>query len=106
MTHSLATFKIYDTVICHDGARLSVQANRTFWCVPRNDVGPYTAVEVMVPHGSPKPPASWAKYREPSPPTIRIYAKLPVALVHEYLDAHGGMVAGDLPPGCERQAVA
>lgn len=48
MTHSLANFPIYDTVVCDDGARLSVQASRTFWCVPRNDVGPYSAVEVLV----------------------------------------------------------
>lgn len=102
MTHSLATFPIYDTVICADGARVSVQANHMFWCEPRNDVGPYTAVEAGLP--SVAPPLSWAPYREPGP--VELYAKLPVALVHEYLDAHGGMVAGDLPPGCERQAVA
>ena len=104
MTHSLATFPIYDTVICDDGARLSVQANRTFWCVPRNDVGPYSAVEALVPSTSPEPPESWAPYREPG--IDGIYAKLPVALVWDYIDAHGGMVAGDLPPGCERKAVA
>lgn len=98
MTHSLATYPIYDVVVCADGATVSVQANRTFWCEPRNDVGPYAAIEAGLP--SEPVPESWAPFREPGPTPI--YAKLPVALVWEYLDMHGGMVAGDLPPGCER----
>lgn len=102
MTHSLATFPLYDHVVCDDGARVSVQANRTFWCVPRNDVGPYSAVEAYVPPGAPPPPESWTPYREPGDNAI--FTKLPVALVWEYIDAHGGMVSGDLPPGCEREA--
>lgn len=102
MTHSLATYPIYDGIECADGAKASVQANRAFWCVPRNDVGPYSAVEVGIP--TEPVPESWEPYREPGP--YAIYAQLPVALLWEYIDAHGGMVAGDLPPGCERKAVA
>lgn len=98
MTTNLANFTLYDTVICADGARVSVQANRTMWCTPRNDVGPYTAVEAGLP--SVTPPVSWAPFREACGPEI--YAKLPVPILWEFFDAHGGVVAGDLPPGCER----
>jgi hypothetical protein len=36
-----------EQVICADGARFSVQASRYTYCQPRNDVGPWTHVEVM-----------------------------------------------------------
>lgn len=34
---------------CADGFTMSVQASRSHYCTPRNDVGPYTAVEVGFP---------------------------------------------------------
>lgn len=101
MTTNLANFTLYDTVICADGARVTVQANETMWCTPRNNIGPYTAVEAGLP--SVTPPASWAPFRAEVGPAI--YARLPVALLWEYFDAHGGVVGGDLPPGCERAAL-
>lgn len=33
-------------ILCADGVQYSVQASRGHYCSPRNDVGPYTAVEV------------------------------------------------------------
>lgn len=35
-----------ESVICADGTSLSVQASSSHWCLPREDVGPYTHVEV------------------------------------------------------------
>ena len=98
MTTSLTNSPIYDTVLCADGARVSVQANAMMWCTPRNNAGPYTAVEAGLP--SVTPPVSWVLFSEPPGPEI--YALLPVALLWEFFDAHGGVVGGDLPPGCER----
>jgi len=98
MTTSLTNSPIYDTVLCADGARVSVQANAMMWCTPRNNAGPYTAVEAGLP--SVTPPVSWAPFRNACGPEI--YSFLPVALLWEFFDAHGGVVEGDLPPGCER----
>ena len=47
-------------VICEDGVRLSVQANAMAYCEPRNDIGPYTSVEVGFP--SIRPPIEWEEY--------------------------------------------
>jgi hypothetical protein len=34
-------------ITCRDGTQFSVQASRFTYCTPRNDQGPWTAVEVM-----------------------------------------------------------
>jgi len=35
-----------NAVVCNDGTSLSVQASSCHWCEPREDVGPYSQVEV------------------------------------------------------------
>ena len=87
---------------CHDGATVSVQASEFHYCTPRNDDGPYTHVEAGFP--SVTPPASWAEYGDSLEPTLTadVYGYLPVALIHEFIDAHGGLVSGTMPNGCCR----
>lgn len=78
-------FKILaDTITCPDGTRLSVQASRMHYCIPREDVGPWTHVEVMITKGV--EPESWAEFD-----SWGTYAHVPVERVAEYIDAHGGL---------------
>lgn len=69
-----------------DGAELSVQASRLHYSRPREDIGPYTHVEVGYPSGS--VPDTWAEYQDGK---YEIYAYLPIELVYMYVAAHGGI---------------
>lgn len=76
-------------VECNDGTTLSVQVGENLYCTPRNDDGPWTHVEVGYP--SALPPDSWKEFGDTyddSPADV--YAFVPVALVEEYIAAHGG----------------
>jgi hypothetical protein len=72
-----------EPVRCKDGSTMSVQASHTHYCTPRDDVGPYTHVEVWR-CGS---PAAWSEYGDGEEP----YAYLPIELVAEEIDRRGGM---------------
>lgn len=80
---------IRKTVQCMDGTTISVQASSSHYCTPRNNVGPYSHVEVGYP--SVAPPDSWREYCENwDAPTNTVYADVPKELVWEYITAHGG----------------
>lgn len=82
---------------CVDGTTVSIQASRTHYATPRDNDGPYTHIEVGFP--SVPPPASWMEYaEEPANPTGTVYGYMPFACVHEFIAAHGGIDAGELPP--------
>ena len=77
-------------IICVDGTRLSVQANRFMHCYPADNTGPYTHVEVGYP--SIVPPVSWKKYCEDwSNPTGTVYSYIPIKMVLKFIAEHGGM---------------
>jgi len=74
---------------CQDGTTLSVQVGDYLYCTPRNSEGPWTHVEVGFPDVI--PPDSWKEYADCSEDERpSIYAYVPVALVEEYIAAHGG----------------
>ena len=74
---------------CLDGESLSVQASSGHYCSPRDDVGPYTEVEVGYPTCS--PPKSMMEFAENAEnPTATIYAWVPVPVVREFIEDHGG----------------
>ena len=78
---------------CVDGTTLSVQAGRMLYSTPRNNLGPYSAVEVGFP--SAEPPETWRDYYdgywdEDETHTGSIFAYIPVELVREYIESHGG----------------
>jgi hypothetical protein len=86
----------YERVECADGFSMSVQANEGAYCSPRDDQGPYTAVEVGF-------PSSYDYYlheyaETPEKPTETVYGWVPADTVMMCIDAHGGMVGGELPP--------
>ena len=83
-------------VHCADGFSMSVQASGQHYCDPRSDTGPYTHVEV----GTVK---AWDYYlqtfaEDPLRPTETVYGYVPADNIQMCIDAHGGMVAGELPP--------
>ena len=85
-------------VVCKDGATVSVQANRSTYCTPRDDRGPYTHVEAGFP--SVMPPPSWLEYCEdPNDPLETVYGFMPLSCITEFLNEHGGPVEGELPDG-------
>ncbi len=89
--------KSAEHVKCVDGESLSVQAGRLLYSTPRNDDGPYTEVEVGYPSVS--PPDTWAEFLEGNwetdDHTDSVYAWVPIALVREFVAAHGGEVGAD-----------
>jgi hypothetical protein len=79
----------YELKELHDSnTTLSVQASRTHYCTPRNNHGPYTHLEVGFP--SVIPPDTWAKYADGDYPAADVYGYVPVSLIKEFIDAHGG----------------
>ena len=82
--------KIYKRVICADGFTISIQANQGSYCEPRNDVGPYSCVELGFPSMEETVILRFAE--EPASPTESVYGYVPVKLVRELLERHGGPI--------------
>lgn len=89
--------KMYQHIVCADGATVSIQAGEHIYCTPRNNYGPYTHVEAGFP--SVDPPASWHEYADDLEGrwTNTVYGYLPWERVEEFIHVHGGMVSGELP---------
>jgi hypothetical protein len=79
-----------------DGTKVSVQASRTHYCFPRDDGGPYLEVEVGFPSVLPD---WWDEYAEDPGETETVAGFVPVGLVREFIEEHGGIVSGDAPEG-------
>lgn len=81
-------------IYCADGVSLSVQASKFAYCTPRSDRGPYTEVEVgyiQDEAGLPlTPPDTWKYYASGEFPSD-VYGWVPLDLVAEFIDSHGGM---------------
>lgn len=71
------------TVKCKDGATLSVQASQYHYSSPREDIGPYTEVEVWKVTGA---EVTEFDYSENDPS-----AYVPIEQVVQFIDNHGGM---------------
>ena len=83
---------IHKRVQCVDGFNVSVQANKYAYCKPRHDSADfYTQVELGFPS---HPMPSIDKYRDDcgdGDPLETVYGYVPVELVDEILDSHGGI---------------
>ena len=80
---------VVSRIVCKDGTSLSVQASFGHYCTPRNDEGPWTAVEVGFPSAC--PPESWAEYAEDwNNPLDTVYGYVPVQMVQHFISLHGG----------------
>ena len=83
---------------CADGFSMSVQASSFNYCEPRiNNAKAYTAVEVGYPSDYESMLATWAE--NPDNYTRTVYPFVPVQVIVDVCAKHGGVVAGDLPPG-------
>jgi hypothetical protein len=88
---------LYKAVVCADGFSMSVQASTSAYSRPKENSGPYTAVEVGFPSEEEPLLSSYAE--EPERPTETVYPYVPVDRVTLVLVKHGGVVEGELPEG-------
>jgi hypothetical protein len=87
-----------ETIMCADGFRMSVQANGTAYCSPREDLAErYEEVEVGFPSSRESLLIEYAE--DPSKPTETVYGWVPSERVTLVIAKHGGIVRGQLPPG-------
>lgn len=85
-------------ITCADDTTVSVVAHYGAYCAPRPEhfasdppVDGYTHVEVGFPSVRPEPWSQWVEYVEDEEhPTETVYGRVPVGLVREFLEAHGG----------------
>lgn len=88
--------KIYEHIVCADGATVSIQAGKNMYSTPRDNRGPYTHIEAGFP--SVEPPASWLPYADDVGNLCdTVYGYMPYGRVDEFIEIHGGMVSGELP---------
>lgn len=76
-------------IFCADGFSLSVQAGRSLYCVPREDVGPWSSVEVGFPSQREEALMPYIDMPE-ADPTQTVYGYAPVEVVEALIAEHGG----------------
>jgi hypothetical protein len=74
---------VLPAMVCADGTTLSVQASKNHYCSPRDDIGPYTAVEVWN-VSAPEVPDFEYSSDDPS-------AYVDINSVVAFIDRHGGL---------------
>ena len=82
--------KVLKRVLCHDGTTLSIQASDTHYCMPRDNDGPWCAVEVGFPSRKLDGLMEWAE--TPDAPTETVYGYVPMAVLVKVIDECGGLV--------------
>lgn len=90
-----------DRTFCTDGTSLSIQWGRYLYSTPRDDTGPWVNVEVGFIYTDDDrpltPPETWVEYADGDFPSD-VYGYVPIILVKEFIDSHGGYKSGgDLP---------
>ena len=90
--------KMNKRVVCSDGFAMSVQARETSYCSPRqDDAVRYESVEIGYPNRLETLLLNYAE--DPENPEGTVYGWVPVSLVTLVIAKHGGMIAGEVPPG-------
>ena len=90
-------------VRCQDGFTMSVIAHAGAYCTPRPDWdstppgfdGPFTQLEVGFPSQRPEPWDQWAAHADDGDredPTDTVYGYVPVQMVRDLIEMHGGEV--------------
>lgn len=75
-------------VECADGFTMSVQASEAHYCYPRTNRGPYFLVEIGFPSQLESLIMDYAE--DSSDPTGTVYGYVPVSIVDEVIEKHGG----------------
>lgn len=77
-------------ISCVDGFTMSVQASANHYCSPKDNNGPWYEVEVGFPSKRQKKLMRYAE--NGSKPTDTIYGGVPIHLVVEIINKHGGIL--------------
>lgn len=81
MQCELVEFGHIPQIICGNGYKLSVQVGKYLYCRPRNSVGPWESVEVMLIENTNFIPDGWEEHYD----TISVFANIPIELVAEFI---------------------
>ncbi len=86
-------------IICADGFSISVQASRSAYSMPRQNYpgSQYKLVECGYPSADPGELMRGYQESPEDPPTNDVYPYVPVEVVKELINDHGGAVKGHLP---------
>ena len=88
--------QVREPILCADGFCVSVQGGTSFhYCTPRTHCNEYEAVELGFP--SMIEPLILEYAEEPSDPTGTVYGWVPIEVVEQVIQKHGGMVASVNP---------
>jgi hypothetical protein len=82
--------KNVDRIVCADGFSMSVQASAFHYCSPRDNEGPYTAVEIGYPSEKVDDFMEYIDGGEDDDPTSTVYGYVPLKIVAKTVDTHGG----------------
>jgi hypothetical protein len=80
---------VTEHVVCADGFEFSLQGSSYHPCTPRQDKGPWTTLEIGFPSGADDLIMPWAE--EPHNPTSTVYSYVPVGIIAELVEKHGGL---------------
>lgn len=84
--------QIRPRIICSDGFSVSIQASTSHYCIPRNNVGPYTHFEIGYPS---EIIDSWIPFCEGHPesedPREMVYPRVPIHLIINELNLRGNV---------------
>ncbi len=86
---------IHQDVSCRDGFSMSVQVSERHYCSPRNNSGPWDSVEVGFPTAMDMLLRPYAD--DPTNPTETVYGYVPSKIILAVVDAHGGLINGEIP---------
>lgn len=78
-------------IVCVDGFTISVQAGFGMYSIPRiNGADEYTKVELGFPSEADELIMDYAE--DPDDPTETVYGYVPIEIVNELIEKHGGIV--------------
>lgn len=80
-------------IVCADGTTLSVQVGSGLYCSPRDDGGPWHAVEIGYPSRRLDGIMEWAE--DPERPTDTVYGYVPLSVLASVIDKCGGIAVQD-----------
>jgi hypothetical protein len=87
--------KKYKFLYCKSGFGMSIQASETTYCIPRDNTGPYTHVEIGFPNAIDDMITGYAD--DPDDPTGTVYGYVPAGIVQALIIKHGGIEDGEHP---------
>ena len=85
-------------IFCEDGFEMSVQAGSGLYSAPRENLesGEYTACEVSFPNRKEELLMPYAE-EDPETPTDSVYAYVPVEVIEQIIEKHGGWFDSRIP---------